>query len=128
MIGTYHVVCQVGSEPMTFATKLALKLGKIGLDQELVVDVVVFRRPVVVSLQVITEASVAVEYLLIIRSISILPNSAIYAPGKRLLAVSTADGLWLDFEVSPGNVVACAEPGSLFVQALWVGTLVAGEP
>ena len=113
---------------MTFATKLALKLGKIGLDQELVVDVVVFRRPVVVSLQVITEASVAVEYLLIIRSISILPNSAIYAPGKRLLAVSTADGLWLDFEVSPGNVVACAEPGSLFVQALWVGTLVAGEP
>ena len=46
---------------MTFATKLTLKLGKIGLDQELVVDVVVFRRPVVVSLQVITEASVAVE-------------------------------------------------------------------
>ena len=42
--------------------------------------------------------------------------------------MSAADGLWLDFKVCPGNVVARAEPGSLLVQALWVGTLVAGEP
>ena len=66
------MVCQVGPEPMTFATKLTLKLGKISLDQELVVDVVVFRRPVVVSLQVITEASVAVEYFNYQKIISIL--------------------------------------------------------
>ena len=118
---------------MTLATKLTLKLGKIGLDQELVEDVVVFRRPVVISLQVITEASVAVRgvFQLLENHLNSTPPNCIYlykAPGKRLLAVSAADGLWLDFKVCPGNVVACAEPGSLLVQALWVGTLVAGEP
>ena len=72
------MVCQVGSEPMTLATKLTLKLGKIGLDQELVEDVVVFRRPVVVSLQVITEASVAVEYFNYQKIISILHQQTVY--------------------------------------------------
>ena len=72
------MVCQVGPEPMTFATKLTLELGKIGLDQELVEDVVVFRRPVVVSLQVITEASVAVEYFNYQKIISILHQQTVY--------------------------------------------------
>ena len=72
------MVCQVGPEPMTFATKLTLELGKIGLNQELVVDVVVFRRPVVVSLQVITEASVAVEYFNYQKIISILHQQTVY--------------------------------------------------
>ena len=40
----------------------------------------------------------------------------------------TADGLWLDFEVNPGNVVPGAELGRLLEEALWVSALVASEP
>ena len=41
--------------------------------------------------------------------------------------MSTADGLRLDFEVNPGNVVAGAELGRLLEEALRVTTLVAGK-